>query len=61
MLKRSRMSKYTREPTFKEFIEWCKDNEELAERFFEDHIIFGILELEQDDYFGTEGFDKRFG
>ena len=55
------MSKYTRDPTLEDFLEWCKNDKDTAEEFFRDCILPDILELEGDDYFGTEGFDKRFG
>jgi hypothetical protein len=35
------------------------DDEEL-EAFIEDGLGYLIEMLEQDDYFGTEGFNKRF-
>jgi hypothetical protein len=54
-------SKYVRDPSPKDFLEWSKANPELFKEFYKDHLLDLILDLEQDDYFGTEGFDKRFG
>lgn len=55
------MSEYVKEPTLEDFLYWCRNNWDLAEEFYDDCILPSILELEQDDYFGTEGFNKRFG
>ena len=55
------MSKYRKNPTLEDFKEWCETNKELAQEFYDYYILPRILDLEQDDYFGTEGFDKRFG
>lgn len=55
------MSNYLREPTLEDFLVWCRNNLGLAEEFYNDCILPNILELEQEDYFGDEGFDKRFG
>ena len=54
------MSKYLSKPTHADFLEWCKNHEEDFKEFFEEHILDLIVELEHHDYFGTEGFDKRF-
>lgn len=54
------MSEYVKDPTAEDFLEWAKNNKEEFERFFEEQLCYYILDLEQDDYFGTEGFDKRF-
>lgn len=54
------MSKYTREPDHNDFLEWAKNNPQEYRDFFDDHLSYLIQDLEQDDYFGTEGFDKRF-
>ncbi len=45
----------------KNFIEWVKfaKTSELEE--FAIDIADTLLELEQEDYFGTEGLNKRFG
>jgi len=42
------------------FLRWANNNEEEFNDFFEDYLVAIIEELEQDDYFGTEGFNKRF-
>lgn len=55
------MSEHVREPTLGGFLDWCRNNWDLAEEFYDDCILPNILELEQDDYFGTEGFNKRYG
>lgn len=56
------MSNYTRKPNLDDFMNWLEDNKEgQAKTFYEDVILPAILDLESDDYFGTEGFDKRFG
>lgn len=57
----SKMSKYRKEPTMKDFIEWATKNPDEAERFWNDELWGIIQDLEMYDYFGTEGFDKRFG
>lgn len=54
------MGKYVREPNHEDFLEWAKNNPQQYEDFYNDQIIYLITDLEQDDYFGTEGFDKRF-
>lgn len=46
--------------TPKKFLEWAKERPQDFEEFFCDELLELILTLEQDDYFGTEGFDKRF-
>lgn len=48
--------------TYEEFLEWFKDpsNEEEARMFFHDAISESVKDLEQEDYFGTEGFNYRF-
>lgn len=51
---------YTREPDLQDFIEWLQKDPNSND-FYEEKILPVILELEMDDYFGTEGFDKRFG
>ncbi len=53
-------TKYTRNPNEKDFLEWAKTNPEEFQNLYDDYILEIILDLEQDDYFGTEGFDKRF-
>lgn len=55
------MSKYTKEPNLDDFKKWMEKDPEQAQDFFEYFILPEILTLEQDDYFGTEGFDKRYG
>ena len=42
------------------FLKWAKNNPQDFEEFFHNELLDLILSLEQDDYFGTEGFDKRF-
>lgn len=42
---------------FREYINRI-DDDELQE--FIDEIHDELIELEQDDFFGTEGFEKRF-
>ena len=54
------MSKYIRDPDHKDFLEWAKKDPEIWEEFYRDYILEILLDLEQEDYFGTEGFDKRF-
>ena len=54
------MSKYTRDPSPEDFLEWAIKNKNMFEEFYNDEILPLVLDLEQDDYFGTEGFDKRF-
>lgn len=53
-------TKYLRNPDYKDFLEWVGKNPEQFKDFYDEVILDAILELEQDDYFGTEGFDKRF-
>ena len=36
------------------------DDDEI-QQFLDDGLFDLIYELEADDYFGTEGFEKRFG
>lgn len=54
------MSKYIRDPSPEDFLEWAANNKNMFEEFYNKEILPLILDLEQDDYFGTEGFDKRF-
>ena len=54
------MSKYTRDPSPEDFLEWAAKHKDTFEEFYNDEILPLIHDLEQDDYFGTEGFDKRF-
>ena len=51
---------YTRKPNKDDFLRWAQENPKDYEAFYNDEILPIILDLEQDDYFGTEGFDKRF-
>ncbi len=51
---------YIRDPNEQDFLSWAKANPEEYKVFFYDELLNLILALEQDDYFGTEGFDKRF-
>jgi len=47
--------------TAEEFLEWAIANPEAFEIFYNDAAIYAdVEELEVDDYFGTEGFNKRF-
>ena len=66
------MNKYLRQPTHVDFIEWVKQSgsvtkdggnngDEIILKDLFDNYFWPIMEdLEQDDYFGTEGWDKRF-
>ena len=42
------------------FLKWAKNNPRDFEELFYDELLDTILILEQDDYFGTEGFEERF-
>ena len=42
------------------FLKWAKNSPRDFEELFYDELLDTILILEQDDYFGTEGFEKRF-
>lgn len=55
------MSKYTREPTPDEFLNWVQNNKEDWEVFYYDFMLESLHEAEVEDFFGTEGFDKRYG
>ena len=46
--------------TPEKFLEWAKERPQDFEEFFHDELLDLILSLEMDDYFGTEGFGKRF-
>lgn len=54
------MNKYTRDPNLKDFINWLQTNPQ-AKEFYKEEILPLIETLEGEDYFGTEGFDKRGG
>lgn len=54
------MSNYTKDPNKDDFLHWAKENPTDYYYFYDEYILPLILDLEQDDYFGTEGFDKRF-
>lgn len=54
------ISKYVQDPSAEDFLEWAKTDKNAFEEFYANEILPLILDLEQDDYFGTEGFDKRF-
>lgn len=43
-----------------EFISTCAEDVEIGQDVFEDVVLTVIEDLEDEDYFGTEGFDKRF-
>lgn len=45
---------------YEDFLDFMLSNKELAKHFLEEHVFPIIYDLEQDDYFGTEGFNKRF-
>jgi hypothetical protein len=49
-----------REITVDDFRQWVlgADSETLEE--FLDEVLWTIENLEQDDFFGTEGFNKRY-
>lgn len=55
------MNKYLRSPTAKEFLDWAKKNPEDWEMFFADYVLDRVFQAEAEDFFGTEGFDKRYG
>lgn len=44
-----------------QFLVYCDKDIEEANELFQEYLFPIIEELEQDDYFGTEGFDRRFG
>lgn len=55
------MSDYTREPDHEDFLDWAHRHKYFDyKEFYEEFVLPVILDLEKDDYFGTEGFDKRF-
>lgn len=54
------MTYYTRLPNTDDFLRWVQENPEDYKKFYKEHILPIILQLEPDEYFGTEGFDKRF-
>jgi hypothetical protein len=48
--------------TAKDVREWFEQYEDdWIEAFLEEGLADLIEDLEQDDFFGTEGFNKRFG
>lgn len=51
---------YVKDPDFEDFKAWLLKEPKLARSFYHDFILDTILELEEDDYFGTEGFDKWY-
>jgi hypothetical protein len=55
------MGRYKREPKLKDFINWLEQSPSDSKEFYEDCVLPLILDLESEDYFGTEGFDRRFG
>ena len=46
--------------TAEEFLAWANKNNQDYKKFFDNEIRDLVIMLEQDDYFGTEGFAKRF-
>lgn len=46
--------------TAEQFLAWANKNPQDWEEFFNNELRDLVYMLEQDDYFGTEGFDKRF-
>ena len=54
------MGLYTRTPTPEDFLAWAAKHKKDFEEFYEEFVAPVILDLECEDYFGTEGFDKRF-
>ena len=42
------------------YLNWAYVNVEEFEEQFEEEILPILEELEEDDYFGTEGFNRRF-
>lgn len=43
-----------------DFVDWVVEYPHQFNRLFREHLLNLLLELEADDYFGTEGFNKRF-
>lgn len=46
--------------TLDDFLEFTGNYPDLAQDFFDEYILEIIYDLECNDYFGTEGFNKRF-
>lgn len=46
--------------TAEDFLVWANENPQDWKRFYDDEISDHVFMLEQEDYFGTEGFNKRF-
>ena len=46
--------------TAEDFLSWAKDNPEAFKKLYKEELSELIYDLEADDYFGTEGFNKRF-
>lgn len=55
-------SKWIKDIEALEFLEWAKKNpEDFCYIFKEAGWLVDVEEAEGEDFFGTEGFDKRFG
>lgn len=56
------MSGWMRDITAEDFRKWVATaSTDDLETFFDEADLKSVIEdLEQDDFFGTEGFDKRF-
>ena len=42
------------------FLNWARSDRDQFQKLWSEILEDIILDLEEDDYFGTEGFDKRF-
>ena len=47
-------------PSPQHFLEWANKNPEEFQEFYYSYIEEWVGLAEEQDYFGTEGFDKRF-
>lgn len=52
--------RYISDPTPEDFLEWALKNKNLFSEFYVSHILPELLDAEAEDFFGTEGFDKRY-
>jgi hypothetical protein len=56
------MGKWVRDITPRDFLEWAnKHKEEFEDFWHQSEMLELVEEAESEDFFGTEGFDKRFG